>query len=45
MADRKKWMRWGLYAVQLLLLFILQETPGLLPPLMGAKPMLIWRRR
>lgn len=41
MADRKKWMRWGLYAVQLLLLFILQETPGLLPPLMGAKPMLI----
>ena len=41
MADRKRWMRWALYAVQLLLLFVLQETPGLLPPVMGAKPMLI----
>ena len=36
MADRKKWMRYLLYAVELLLLFILQETPGLLPFIMGA---------
>lgn len=41
MADRKKWMRYLLYAVELLLLFILQETPGLLPFIMGAKPMLV----
>ena len=41
MTDRKKWMRWALCAVQLLLLFVLQETPGLLPFVMGAKPMLV----
>lgn len=40
-ADRKKWMRWALYAVQVLLLFVLQETPGLLPFIMSAKPMLV----
>lgn len=41
MTDRKKWVRFALYAVELLLLFTLQEIPGLLPPLMGAKPILI----
>ena len=41
MTDRKKWMRFALYAVELLLLFSLQEIPGLLPKLMGAKPLLV----
>ena len=41
MTDRKKWMRFALYAVELLLLFSLQEIPGLLPKLMGAKPFLV----
>lgn len=41
MTDKKKWLRWALYAVELLLLFMLQEIPGLLPFLMGAKPYLV----
>ena len=41
MADKKKRMRWILYAAELLLLFVLQETPGLLPLIMGAKPVLV----
>lgn len=41
MTDRKKWVRWALYAAELLLLFVLQETPGLMPMLMGVKPMLV----
>ncbi|MGN0478350.1 MAG: rod shape-determining protein MreD [Hominenteromicrobium sp.] len=41
MADRKKWIRYLLYTAELLLLFVLQETPGLLPFVMGAKPMLV----
>lgn len=41
MTDRRKWIRYGLYAAELLLLFVLQETPGLLPFLMGAKPILV----
>ena len=41
MTDRKKWVRWVLYAAELLFLFVLQEMPGLVPPLMGAKPILV----
>ncbi|MBQ2667210.1 MAG: rod shape-determining protein MreD [Clostridia bacterium] len=41
MTDRKKWARWLLYAAELLLLFFLQETPGLMPLLMGVKPFLV----
>ena len=41
MADRKKGIRWLLYAAELLLLFFIQDTPGLLPPLMGGKPFLV----
>lgn len=41
MTDRKKWMRWALYAAELLLLFVLQEIPGLIPLVMGAKPILV----
>lgn len=41
MTDKKKWLRWSIYAVELLLLFLLQEIPGLLPFLMGAKPYLV----
>lgn len=41
MTDRKKWARYALYALEILLLFVLQETPGLLPHMMGAKPVLI----
>ena len=31
MPNRKKWIRYVLYAVEILLLFLLQDTPGLLP--------------
>ena len=41
MMDRKKWMRFALYAVELLLLFAVQEIPELIPRLMGAKPLLV----
>ena len=41
MTDRKKWVRWALYAAELLFLFVLQEIPGLLPRVMGAKPVLV----
>ena len=41
MTDRKKWVRWALYAAELLFLFVLQEVPGLLPRIMGAKPVLV----
>lgn len=41
MVNRKKWMRYLLYAAELLLLFVLQETPGLLPFIMGAKPLFV----
>ena len=41
MTDRKKWVRWALYAAELLLLFAVQEIPGLLPHIMGAKPVLV----
>lgn len=41
MQDRKKYIRYALYAAELLLLFTLQEVPGLLPGFMGAKPVLV----
>lgn len=41
MTDRKKWVRWALYAAELLFLFVLQEIPALLPRIMGAKPILV----
>ena len=41
MTDRKQWVRWALYAVELLFLFMLQEIPDLLPRIMGAKPVLV----
>ena len=41
MTDKKKWVRMALYAAELLLLFALQEIPGLLPQIMGAKPLLV----
>ena len=41
MPNRKKWIRYVLYAVEILLLFLLQDTPGLLPQIMGAKPLLV----
>ena len=39
MPNRKKWIRYVLYAVEILLLFLLQDTPGLLPQIMGVKPL------
>lgn len=41
MPNRKKWIRYTLYTVEILLLFLLQDTPGLLPQIMGAKPLLV----
>ncbi len=41
MTDKKKWVRFALYAAELLLLFSLQEIPGLLPKIMGAKPLFV----
>lgn len=39
MPNRKKWIRYVLYAVEILLLFLLQDTPGLLPQIMDVKPL------
>ena len=39
MPNRKKWIRYVLYAVEILLLFLLQDTLGLLPQIMGVKPL------
>ena len=39
MPNRKKWIRYVLYAIESLLLFLLQDTPGLLPQIMGVKPL------
>ena len=50
MPNRKKWIRYVLYAVEILLLFLLQDTPGLLPQIMGFRcfpprsPLPWWRR-
>ena len=31
-------IRWFAYAIEILVLFVLQETPGLIPPVCGARP-------
>ena len=37
-----KVIRYLAYTLELLVLFMLQETPGLLPPLFGARPVLLF---
>lgn len=36
-----KWIRYFAYTIELLVLFMVQETPGLIPPLFGARPVLL----
>lgn len=36
-----KWIRYFAYAIELLAFFMVQETPGLIPPLFGARPVLL----
>lgn len=39
--DRFKALRYFAYTVEILVVFMLQETPGLIPPLFGARPTLL----
>lgn len=41
MENRYRFIRYFAYALELLILYMLQQTPGLLPPLLGARPILI----
>jgi rod shape-determining protein MreD len=36
-----KWLRYFAYTIELLVLFMVQETPGLIPQLFGARPVLL----
>lgn len=41
MENRYRFIRYFAYALELLVLYMIQQTPGLLPPLLGARPILI----
>lgn len=41
MTDFNRVIRYLAYALELLILFMLQETPGLLPPVFGGRPVLL----
>lgn len=41
MPDAKKWIRYTAYALEILLLYALQETPELLPLIFGVRPVLL----
>ena len=41
MENRYRFIRYFAYGLELLILYMLQQTPGLLPPLFGARPILI----
>ena len=36
--NRYKGIRFFAYVLEILVLFMVQETPGLLPPILGARP-------
>lgn len=36
-----KWVRYLAYVIELLVFFMVQETPGLIPPILGARPVLL----
>lgn len=36
--EKYRTIRWLAYAIEVLVLFVLQETPGLIPPICGARP-------
>ncbi|WP_207747822.1 rod shape-determining protein MreD [Clostridium sp. D33t1_170424_F3] len=39
--DRYKLIRYFAYIIEILVMFMVQETPGLLPPFFGARPVLL----
>ena len=39
--NRYKGIRFFAYVLEILVLFMVQETPGLLPPILGARPVLL----
>jgi rod shape-determining protein MreD len=41
MESRYRFIRYFAYVLELLILFMLQQTPGLLPPLFGSRPILL----
>lgn len=41
MENRLKLLRYFAYTVEILVLFMIQQTPGLIPPLFGARPVLL----
>lgn len=36
-----KWIRYASYVIEILVVFMVQETPGLIPELFGARPVLL----
>ncbi|NLJ31061.1 MAG: rod shape-determining protein MreD [Clostridiales bacterium] len=38
---RLKWIRYFAYTIELLAFFVVQETPGLIPAVFGARPVLV----
>lgn len=39
--DKYKWIRYFAYTIEILVFFMVQETPGLIPWLFGARPVLL----
>ena len=41
MTDRKKLLRYCAYTIEIIVIYLLNETPGLIPPVFGARPVLL----
>lgn len=39
--EKYKWFRYFAYTIEILIFFMVQETPGLIPQLFGARPVLL----
>ena len=39
--ERLKYLRYFAYTIEILVFFMVQETPGLVPDLFGARPVLL----
>ncbi|WP_099206024.1 rod shape-determining protein MreD [Scatolibacter rhodanostii] len=41
MSDRKRWIRFVAYSLEIILLYALQDSPWLFPPIFGVRPILM----
>lgn len=41
MADKYKYIRWLAYIIEILVFFVIQQTPGLIPEIFGGRPLLL----